>query len=61
MSYDVEDFKRCMRRAINCFKNKELYQKLRENAFESVIEVSDVARGWNSEFYRLQNKIYIDW
>ncbi len=20
-----------------------------------------MARGWNSEFYRLQNKIYIDW
>jgi starch synthase len=22
MSYDVEDFKRCMRRAISCFRNK---------------------------------------
>jgi hypothetical protein len=20
-----------------------------------------VARGWNNEFYRMQNKIYIDW
>lgn len=37
-----------MRRAINCYKNKDGYQKLRENAFESVIEEADVARGWNS-------------
>ena len=29
MSYDVEDFKRCMKRAISCYKNKEGYQKLR--------------------------------
>lgn len=20
-----------------------------------------MARGWNNEFYRMQNKIYIDW
>jgi hypothetical protein len=33
---------------------------LRENALESVIEEEDVARGWNNEFYRMQNKIYID-
>jgi hypothetical protein len=26
-----------------------------------VIEEEDVARGWNNEFYRMQNKIYIDW
>lgn len=29
MSYEVEDFKRCMRRAISCYKNKEAYSKLR--------------------------------
>ncbi len=61
MSYDLEDFKKCMRRALECFKNKPAYEKLRENAFESVVEEEDVARGWNNEFYRLQNKIYIDW
>jgi len=38
MSYDLEDFKKCMRRALECFKNKPAYDKLRENAFESVVE-----------------------
>lgn len=26
-----------------------------------MIEEEDVAKGWNTEFYRLQNKVYIDW
>jgi glycogen synthase len=60
MSYDVEDFKRCMRRAIQCYKVKPAYEKLRYNAFESVVEEEDVAKAWNTEFYRLQNKMYID-
>lgn len=50
-----------MRRAINCYKDKSSYERLRENAFDSVVEEEDVAKGWNNEFYRLQNKIYIDW
>jgi starch synthase len=60
LSYDLEDFKRCMRRAIECYKNPQAYEKLRENAAESGVEEEDVARGWNNEFYRMQNKIYID-
>lgn len=50
-----------MRRALEVYKNRSAYERLRENAAESVIEEEDVARGWNTEFYRLQNKIYIDW
>ena len=61
MSYDHEDFKRCLRRALAVYPNREAYLKLRENAFDSVIEEEDVAKGWNNEFYRIQNKIYIDW
>lgn len=33
MSYDLEDFKRCVRRAIECYHNKTAYEKIRENAF----------------------------
>ena len=29
MSYDLEDFKRCIRRAIECYHNKSSYDKLR--------------------------------
>jgi starch synthase len=29
MSYDHEDFKRCMRRALECYKNRPAYEKLR--------------------------------
>lgn len=61
MSYQLEDYKRCVKRALECYKNKSAYEKLRENAAESVVEEEDVARGWNNEFYRMQNKIYIDW
>lgn len=62
MSYQLEDFKNCLRRAINLFKgNREAYEKLRANAFDSVVEEEDVAKGWNTQFYRLQDKIYIDW
>ena len=49
-----------MRRALDCFKNKASYEKIRENAAQSVVEEEDVARGWNNQFYRMQNKIYID-
>jgi starch synthase len=38
MSYDLEDFKRCMRRALDVYKNRPAYERLRENAAESVIE-----------------------
>ncbi len=37
MSYDSEDFKRCIRRAVECYHNKAAYEKIRENAFDSVI------------------------
>ena len=37
-----------MRRALDCYKNKANYDKIRENAAESVVEEEDVARGWNN-------------
>ena len=37
MSYDAQDFQKCMKRAINCYKNKKAYEKLRDNAFDSVV------------------------
>lgn len=37
MSYDLEDYKSCMRRALEVYKNRAAYERLRENAAESVI------------------------
>ncbi len=48
MSYDVEDFKNCIRKAVTCYFDKVKYKKLRENAFDSVVEEEDVAKGWNT-------------
>ena len=48
LSYTLQDFKWCMRRALDCFKDKNAYEKLRENAAESVVQEEDVARGWNN-------------
>jgi hypothetical protein len=36
-----------MRRALDCYKDKEVYEKLRDNAYESVIKTEDVAKAWN--------------
>lgn len=44
-------------RAINLFKNKEKYEICRKNASSSAIDVIDVAKAWNKEFFRLRNKV----
>eukprot|EP01017_Pseudomicrothorax_dubius_P035002 TRINITY_DN4856_c0_g1_i4.p1 TRINITY_DN4856_c0_g1~~TRINITY_DN4856_c0_g1_i4.p1 ORF type:complete len:289 (+),score=87.40 TRINITY_DN4856_c0_g1_i4:373-1239(+) len=59
-SHDVEDFKNAFRRAYRLYQDRQRYLALRANASESVIDVADVARAWNKEFYRLWDKFYID-
>lgn len=44
-------------RAINLFKNKEKYEICRKNAFNSAIDVLDVAKAWSKEFCRLREKV----
>lgn len=47
-------------RAVKLFKNREHYEIAQRNAFDSAIDVLDVARAWDNEFHRLKNKIYYD-
>ena len=47
-------------RAINLFKNKEKYEICRKNASNAAIDVIDVARAWDKEFFRLRDKVKIN-
>jgi len=44
-------------RAVNLYKNKEKYDVCRKNASQSAVDVIDVAREWNKEFFRIRNKV----
>ena len=58
--YAREDLIQALDRAYNAFKNKEVYRRLRINAFESAIDVADVSKKWCSEVYRIRGKVFID-
>ena len=47
-------------RAVNTFKNKEKYYKLRENAFRATMDGEVVCKAWLSEFCRLTEKNFVD-
>ena len=56
-----EDLLSAMLRAIDIFANKDMYDKCRENAFNSVIDVKeDVAKAWSKEFYRMKGLLYYE-
>ena len=57
LDHKVSDFLAAIDRALQAFKKQELYQILRKNAFESIIDVADCARAWNKEFHRLFRKV----
>ena len=44
-------------RAISVYPDAKLYDQLRRNAFDSVIDVADVSRAWDKEFHRLFGKV----
>ena len=60
LNYDRSDLLVCLHRAYNAFKDKEVYRRLRKNAFESAIDVADVSKEWCSEVYRNRGKVFID-
>ena len=56
-----EDLLSAMLRAIDIFANKDMYDKCRANAFNSVIDVKeDVAKEWSKEFYRMKGLLYYE-
>eukprot|EP00825_Cyclidium_porcatum_P042293 TRINITY_DN5762_c0_g1_i8.p1 TRINITY_DN5762_c0_g1~~TRINITY_DN5762_c0_g1_i8.p1 ORF type:complete len:311 (+),score=50.60 TRINITY_DN5762_c0_g1_i8:910-1842(+) len=50
-----------IQKALKIYKNPVAYQKLRQNAFKSVIDVSEVSRVYAAEFYRMFNKNFLDY
>ena len=44
-------------RAMTTYSDQTSYELVRKNAFESVIDVADVARAWVKEFHRLFGKV----
>lgn len=59
-AHRVSDFIMAVERAMKLYENKEDLKIIRRNAFESTIDVLDVARAWLKEFYRLCGKEFID-
>ena len=45
---------------MNLFNSPTDYEIARKNAFEAAIDVADVAKAYNQEFYKMHNKIYVD-
>ena len=58
--YTSAELRKAIERAFKLCNNKAKYAIARANAFESVIDVAEVSRAWNNEFYRIHNKIFID-
>lgn len=59
-SHNYNDFIYAVERAINLFNRKDKFEICRINAFNSAIDVIDVAVQWCREFFRLQNKIFFN-
>ena len=59
-TFDSNNFMSAIIRAIKLFSNQKEYDKCCFNAFNSVVDIMDVARAWASEFYRLKEKIFFD-
>ncbi len=55
--YQFGDFLHAIEKALDTFRNENNYNLLRKSAFESVVDVSDVARAWDKEFHRLFGKV----
>jgi len=52
------DFVYAVQRALAIFNNKENYQKLRKQAFDSVLDVEEVAIAWIREYARLRQRMW---
>jgi len=59
-SHNYNDFIYAIERAMNLFNNKDKFEICRINAFNSAIDVMDVATMWCREFCRLRNKIFFN-
>lgn len=56
--YSHGDFVWAVKRALRVFAHPEEYEELRASAYETTIDVSQVAWAWSSEFHRIRNAMY---
>lgn len=56
--YNHGDFVWAVKRALRVFSHPEEYAQLRQSAYETTIDVSQVAWAWSSEFHRLRNACF---
>jgi len=59
-NHSVSGFIGALKNAINIYNQPEKYKILRKNAFESTIDLDDVAKAWDKEFHNLVHKQYIE-
>lgn len=59
-NFNHNDFTSAIERAINTYRNKEKYLKLRENAFRATMDGEIVCKAWLAEFCRLSEKNFVD-
>lgn len=57
-NYTHDDFVWAIKRALRVFSQPDEYEELRASAYETVIDVSQVAWAWSGEFHRLRNAMY---
>lgn len=57
-TYSQGDFVWAIKRALRVFSNQEEYEELRTSAYDTVIDVSQVAWAWSGEFHRLRDAMY---
>jgi starch synthase len=58
LAHHHHDFELAVERSVDIFFDKEMYSKLRQNAFESTLSTQTVAVAWAREFARLFLKIF---
>lgn len=47
-------------KALKIYKNEAVYNKLRKSTFSAAIDVNEVSKAYENEFYRMFNKNFID-
>lgn len=56
--YSHSDFVWAIKRALRVFSQPDEYEEIRAAAYETTIDVSEVAWAWSSEFHRIRNAMY---
>ncbi len=59
-NYNQGELIYAIERAINIYRNENLYHKLRENAYNATMDGATVSRAWCGEFYRLKGKMFYE-